>query len=100
MELKGATMNLRYDDWVALHIRKSLLAMLFAGLMFMAAAALICFLGKEIAWYFVAAALIAGGISQFALQDVDPRAQIVSISAAYIATACLISGLTAAILGY
>lgn len=100
MELKGIMMNLRYDEWALLHMRKSLLAMFFAALMFMAAAALICFLGKEIAWYFVAAALIAGGISQFALQDADPRAQLFSIGAAYIATACLISGLTAAIIGY
>lgn len=86
--------------FIGMQAKKSLLAMFFAGLMFMAAAALICFLGKDTAWYIVAAAFIAGGVSQFAFQDPSRRAQKFSVITAYIATACLIGALVAAICGY
>ncbi|HHV66410.1 MAG TPA: hypothetical protein GXX48_01985 [Ochrobactrum intermedium] len=78
---------------------RNLLAMFFAGVFFLAAAALICFLGRDIAWYFVVIALIAGGFSQFALQDASRPSQLASLYAAYLAMGSLIAGLIAATQG-
>jgi len=78
---------------------RNLLAMFFAGLFFLTAAILICFLGREIAWYFVVVSLIAGGFSQFAFQDMARRSQIASLIAAYIAILSLIGGFIAATQG-
>ncbi|MRN43481.1 MULTISPECIES: hypothetical protein [unclassified Brucella] len=78
---------------------RTLLAMFFAGVFFLTAAVLICFLGQEVAWYFVIASLIAGGFSQFAFQDMARRSQIASLIAAYVAMFLLIGGLVAAMLG-
>lgn len=74
---------------------KNLLAMFFAGVFFLSAAAVICLIGRELAWYFVIAALIAGGFSQFALQDPSRRSQIASLISAYIAMLSLIGGFIA-----
>ncbi len=88
------------DLQLQLLAKKSFVAMFFSGLFFLAAAALICFIGRETAWAFIAAALIAGGFSQFAFQDYSRISQLVSIVTAWISVAFLITALICAVYGY
>ncbi|MEN5278881.1 hypothetical protein ABE527_18290 [Brucella sp. TWI432] len=88
------------DLQLQLLAKKSFVAMFFSGLFFLAAAALICFIGRETAWAFVAASLIAGGFSQFAFQDFSKLSQRVSIITAWISVVFLITALISAVYGY
>ncbi len=101
MELKGNRMTqAEHELHIQMLAKKSFVAMFFSGFFFLAAAALICFIGRETAWAFVAASLIAGGFSQFAFQDFSKVSQRVSIITAWISVIFLITALIYAVYGH